>query len=536
MDDSNAVRSRRPQGHRRQRATKCLYACQAADASIWKCVEKSNLRTSNDDDKNYSKKYYLEAKKNSNKSTINRFATAAKPLAPKAIVKNTFTQSRDLAKASYHLGTPISKLEKNILQEMVFRSLDENISTSSSDEEANERPSKSAGSERAGCSYIEQYSHVPEASAFQRYAQAPLRPLSPPKGTSMEKEHNSEQYGRDFTTYDGITARNRRQSASVPCRREDSPKHAAERVHKIRHKLNPVRDYRLMDTVHYLAQGEFAPRDDGIKLTPSREAVLSDIIWEDVCRTHWPNARLNRRIASHPERTCSSRRGSGELQRLIDNLLRERIAHVERRRRRHYRIVKLNNRHENSKPLGKTGDIIVASHKKKDRDLASSDHRAASVLSERRWVEQTSTRRSYKSHDILTNDKPRHTVRSDECAPGPSYAVNRVTENREENTVCNRAECERANQSHNVMRCSDREAASGSSASNSSNRNSKPARLVIRKDVARRKHQIEELNLEHYILLPTLVVRTPSNMRRQKKFNELYHRILHVHFRNKCDG
>ncbi|KAI8436644.1 hypothetical protein MSG28_010142 [Choristoneura fumiferana] len=79
-----------------------------------------------------------------------------------------------------------------------------------------------SASGRPGCSYIEQYSHIPETSAFQR--------LSPSKATTIEKEHNSEQYGRDFTTYDGITARGRRQTASVPYKRDDAPKMAAERL------------------------------------------------------------------------------------------------------------------------------------------------------------------------------------------------------------------------------------------------------------------------------------------------------------------
>ncbi|KAF9409604.1 hypothetical protein HW555_011077 [Spodoptera exigua] len=347
------------------------------------------------------------------------------------------------------------------------------------------------------------------------------------------EQHNSEQYGRDFTAYDGITARGRRQCASVPCKRDDIPKMAAERVHKIRHKLNPVRDYRLMDTVHYLAQGEFAPRDDGIKLTTSREAVLSDIIWEDVCRTHWPNARLGRR-AAHSER-CSTR---CELQRLIDSLLRERVAHVERRRRRHYRIVKLNHRHESCRPVGKTGDIIVASHKNRQGDeVAMSDHNAASaMIADRRW-DEPGLRRIPRSHDRLRMETRhnRHNLERrreyEDCSPGPSYAVDRSPTGREP-TCCYQASSpmkpDRRSATHKKRRTGSRELTSGSS---STSRPRNP-RLVVKKVASHRKHNRDEPNLEHYILLPTLVVRTPSNMKREKKFNELYHRILNVQIKN----
>lgn len=441
------------------------------------------------------------------------------------------------ASAILKLSKRIDHLERKILrQEMVFRSLDPNIQLSSSDEERNEpRMRAASGSGRPGCSYIQQYSHIPETSAFQRYAQQ-TSPSSPSKATTLEKEHNSEQYGRDFTTYDGITARGRRQCASVPCKRDDFPKMAAERVHKIRHKLNPVRDYRLMDTVHYLAQGEFAPRDDGIKLTPSREAVLSDIIWEDVCRTHWPNARLGRRNAQ-PER-CSTR---CELQRLIDSLLRERVQHVERRRRRHYRIVKLNHRHESCRPVGKTGDIIVASHKKKEnneeREVLISDHNAASaMMSDRRWEEQC-PRKSHRSHDRLSYPETRQKRRAkqEECSPGPSYAVTRTPGAREP-TCCyhtssptkpeKKLSVKENTTNHNVPQ----DLTSGSSSI--CKPHSKNPRLVIKKDASRRKYKTEEPNLEQYIVLPTLVIRTPSNVRRQKKFSELYHRILNVQLNN----
>lgn len=437
------------------------------------------------------------------------------------------------------LNKRIDSLERKILkQEMVFRSMNPNVPLSSSDEDSNDNMMRAtSGTGRAGCSYIEQYSHIPETSAFQRYAQQ-TAPLSPSKATTLEKEHNSEQYGRDFTTYDGITARGRRQCASVPCKRDEIPKMAAERVHKIRHKLNPVRDYRLMDTVHYLAQGEFAPRDDGIKLTPSREAVLSDIIWEDVCRTHWPNARLSRRVA-HAERYSTR----CELQRLIDNLLRERVAHVERRRRRHYRIVKLNHRHESCRPVGKTGDIIVASHKNReacnDKDVTISDHNAASAtMSSRRWEERNS-RRAPRSHDRFMFPEMRQTnrYRPDDCTPGPSYAVPRSPTIRE--PTC----CYHTSNQIKTYKTIDAQATaprrdgtlnltSGSSMSTCKPQQKNP-RLVVKKEPSRRKHSSKDgPDLEHYILLPTLVVRTPSNVKRQKKFNELYHRILNVQLNN----
>lgn len=452
------------------------------------------------------------------------------------IITNTSSEASDQAPPSFTtihtLNKRIDHLERKILrQEMVFRSIDPNIPLSSSDEESKDNIMKTtSGTGRAGCSYIQQYSHVPETSAFQRYAQQ-AAPLSPSKATTLEKEHNSEQYGRDFTAYDGITARGRRQCASVPCKRDDVPKMAAERVHKIRHKLNPVRDYRLMDTVHYLAQGEFAPRDDGIKLTPSREAVLSDIIWEDVCRTHWPNARLGRRVA-HPERFNTR----CELQRLIDSLLRERVAHVERRRRRHYRIVKLNHRHESCRPMGKTGDIIVASHKNRQGDeVAISDHTAASAMMTERRREDASSRKTPRSHDRLGPETRqfRHSQDRnygyDDCPAGPSYAANRSPAAREP-TCCYQTSSPtkptRASGSPKKRRNGSHDLTSASS----SGCKTKSPRLVVKKDGGHRKHHNkDEPNLEHYILLPTLVVRTPSNMKRQKKFNELYHRILNVH-------
>ncbi|CAG4971057.1 unnamed protein product [Parnassius apollo] len=426
----------------------------------------------------------------------------------------------------------INYLERKILrQEMVFRSMDPNSTTSSSDEEMKENIVRSISiTGPPGCSYIEQYSHIPETSAFQRYTQQSTS-ASVNKATNIAKSHNSEQYGRDFTAYDGITARGRRQSSSVPGKRDDIPKMAAERVHKIRHKLNPVRDYRLMDTVHYLAQGEFAPRDDGIKLTPSREAVLSDIIWEDVCRTHWPNARLGRR--QHSDRYNSR----FELQRLIDNLLRERVAHVERRRRRHYRIVKLNHRHENCRPVGKTGDIIVASHKSKqsneDRDIPTINKKIASAILTNNNDEEHNPRRNPKSHDRLTypwSRKKRH--KQDDCSPGPSSAVYHSA-TRKDSACCNQVTNPSNTTKYKETKHENvKEQISGNNISNSKV-NTKTPRLLVKKDSLRRKHSAKNKpNLERYILLPTLVVRTPSNVKRQKKFNELYHRVLNVQFNN----
>ncbi|XP_069359419.1 uncharacterized protein [Maniola hyperantus] len=429
-----------------------------------------------------------------------------------------------------HINKRIEQLERKILkQEMVFRSLDPNLPFSSSDEEEQENKMRASSSHgRAGCSYIE-YSHIPETSAFQRYSQQPA-PLSASKATTIQKEHNSEQYGRDFTLYDGITARGKRQCASVPCKRDDGSKMAAERVHKIRHKLNPVRDYRLMDTVHYLAQGEFAPRDDGIKLTPSREAVLSDIIYEDVCRTHWPNARLARRV-HHPDRY----RTRSDLQQLIDSLLRERVAHVERRKRRHYRIVKLNHRHENNcRPVGKTGDIIVASHKNRqgNEDIAASDHNTANTtIADKRRNDRSffKNRQSYERL-VFPESRPDRRFRQEDCSPGPSYAAPRSTTARAP-TCCYRTSSpskpiqtikpEPTNQD-----TSTQDFTSGSSYTTGKTHLKYP-RLVVKKNSSRKKDK-EEPNLEHYILLPTLVVKTSSNMRRQKKFSELYHRILNL--------
>ncbi|CAG9786618.1 unnamed protein product [Diatraea saccharalis] len=432
------------------------------------------------------------------------------------------------------LNKRIDHLERKLMkQEMVFRSMNPNLPLSSSDEEAKDYIMKASGTTRPGCSYIEQYSHVPETSAFQKYTHQPA-PLSPSKATTLEKEHNSEQYGRDFTTYDGITARGRRQCASVPCKRDDIPRVAAERVHKIRHRLNPVRDYRLMDTIHYLAQGEFAPRDDGIKLTPSREAVLSDIIYEDVCRTHWPNARLSRRIP-HAER-CSTR---CELQRLIDNLLRERVAHVERRRRRHYRIVKLNHRHESCRPVGKTGDIIVASHKNKstseEKEMASTHNAACADMAEKRR-EDRNLHKGPHSHDrfMFPEIRRNHRYEPDNSVPGPSYAGSRSPTNREA-TCCyhtsNHLKKDKNidEQATGCHRKGKMEYLTSSSSISTNKHKMKNPRLVVKKETSRRKCQSKDgPDLEHYILLPTLVVRTPSNVKRQKKFNELYHRILNV--------
>lgn len=462
----------------------------------------------------------LEAKVDSKRSKKVDIATL--------IVTNTSSDDTlpPIVNTITNLHKRIDYLEKKILkQEMVFRSIDRSVDLSS-DEDSNDNVIKSSsGTGRPGCSYIQQYSHMPETSAFQRYAHQ-AAPLSPSKATTIEKEHNSEQYGRDFTAYDGITARGRRQCASVPCKRDDIPKLAAERVHKIRHKLNPVRDYRLMDTVHYLAQGEFAPRDDGIKLTPSREAVLSDIIYEDVCRTHWPNTRLGRSgRAAHTER-CGTR---CELQRLIDSLLRERVAHVERRRRRHYRIVKLNHRHESCRPVGKTGDIIVASHKNRpgSEDAAASDLNAGSALLSDCHRDDKCQRRSHRSRDpLLSADFRHHRPRQEECA-GPS----RPQPSREP-TCCYHTSTKHISPEASSSKRNQRIQALTSTSSGSTYKSQrKNPRLVVKKERNRRK-QRDEPNLEHFILLPTLVVRTPSNMKRQKKFNELYHRILNIQLNN----
>lgn len=433
----------------------------------------------------------------------------------------------------------IEKLERKVLkQEMVFRCLDPDIPVSSSDEEGHNeykmRASPSNG--RAGCSYVE-YSHIPETSAFQRHSQQPAR-LSASKATTIQKEHNSEQYGRDFTLYDGITARGRRQCASVPCKRDNGSKMAAERVHKIRHKLNPVRDYRLMDTVHYLAQGEFAPRDDGIKLTPSREAVLSDIIYEDVCRTHWPNARLARR-APHPDRYGTR----SDLQHLIDSLLRERVAHVERRKRRHYRIVKLNHRHENTcRPVGKTGDIIVASHKNRhgSEDMPASDHNTtnAAVANHRRDDRNYFRNQERSDRLAFSESRPDRRYRQEDCSPGPSYAAphssygTRSTADRAPTCCYHTSNSKKpisSSQPHPTNREGSKHDLSSGSSYNVGKTRPKDPRLVVKKNSSRKRYRNrEEPDLEHYIILPTLVVKTPSNMRRQKKFSELYHRILNV--------
>ncbi|XP_052741506.1 uncharacterized protein LOC112043511 [Bicyclus anynana] len=430
-----------------------------------------------------------------------------------------------------HINRRIDQLERKILkQRLVFHSLDPTFPLTSSDEEEyNDNKMRELTNNRAGCSYIE-YSRIPDTSAFQRCSQQ-AAPLSESKATTIEKEHNSEQYGRNFSLYDGITARGRRQCASVPCKRDDGSKLAAERVHKIRHKLNPVRDYRLMDTVHYLAQGEFAPRDDGIKLTPSREAVLSDIIYEDVCRTHWPSTRLARRIP-HAD-TYGTR---SDLQNLIDSLLRERVAHVERRKRRHYRIVKLNHRHENScRPVGKTGDIIVASHKNKhgNEEIAYSDYKTTNTA---KSDNQRNDKRLPKNHQsneerlVLSELKPN---RQADCSPGPSYAVPRFTNPRVPTCCYHTANSNKQiRSSKNEVRNQDKSTQdiTSESSTNTGSRFKTP-RLVVKKNSSKIKSSNkEEPNLEHYILLPTLVVKTSSNIRRQKRFGELYHRILKVQF------
>ncbi|CAH0715681.1 unnamed protein product, partial [Brenthis ino] len=431
------------------------------------------------------------------------------------------------------LNKRIEDLERKILkQEMVFRSVGPKISLSSSDEESRDHAMTTTSSTgQPGCSYVE-YSHIPETSAFQRYSQQPS-PLSPSKTTTIQKEHNSEQYGRNFTLYDGITARGRRQCASVPCKRDDASKMAADRVHKIRHQLNPVRDYRLMDTVHYLAQGEFAPRDDGIKLTPSREDVLSDIIWEDVCRTHWPNTRFGRRVP-HPERYGTR----SELQRLIDSLLRERVAHVERRRRRHYRIVKLNHRHENCRPVGKTGDIIVASHKTRSsnegRKDDMNDHRSIKMVEGSRNTNESKSRRKSRSRDRLPQSESRHHrhFREEDCPPGPSYVRHRSKVHRDPtccyHTLSPPNQIRDSKHKSGTTRGTVAQVVTSESSTTTNKARVRNPRLVIKKNSSRKNYNKEEPNLEHFILLPTLVVKTPSNMKRQKKFNELYHRILNV--------
>ncbi|CAH2096369.1 unnamed protein product [Euphydryas editha] len=447
------------------------------------------------------------------------------------------SSSQDITTSSENikkLNQRIEHLERKVLrQQMVFRTINPKIPLSSSDEDSKDHIMKTTSSHgQPGCSYVE-YSQVPETSAFQRYSQQPA-PLSASKATTIQKEHNSEQYGRDFTLYDGITARGRRQCASVPCKRDDGTRVAADRVHKIRHKLTPVRDYRLMDTVHYLAQGEFAPRDDGIKLTPSREAVLSDIIWEDVCRTHWPNTRLARRIA-HPERYGPR----SELQRLIDSLLRERVAHVERRKRRHYRIVKLNHRHENCRPVGKTGDIIVASHKDKpcheDNESINGRSSAQTSIREERKPKTSSPRRSHKSQDpiVLPELRQKRHFRQEDCSPGPSRATRYSAANREA-TCCYHSSNPTKHTKNSrpepitTHRNNTQDLTSNSSMTTNKVRQKNP-RLVVKKKSSRKRYKADEPNLEHFILLPTLVVKTPSNMKRQKKFNELYHRILNTH-------
>lgn len=302
----------------------------------------------------------------------------------------------------------IGEVESTLLEQEMFATGSLCLSKPSSDDKL---PKSASETGRPGCSYIEEYSHVPETSAFYRLAHKPGTTSTQSKETRRTRtERSPEQYSQNIAAFDGITTRSKRQTASVSTPRDDSPKKAFERVHKLRKKLNPVRDYRLMDTVHYLAQGEFAPRDDGIKLTPSREAVLSDIIWEDICRTHWPSTRLS--PATAPTERSSTRR---ELQRLIDSLLRERIAHVERRKRRHYRSVKINNnRVASSRPIGKTGDIIVATQKDNERLTTGSDHDTRKYLS---------SYKNNRSHDNFDSSRHRCCYPALDCPAGPSNAV-----------------------------------------------------------------------------------------------------------------
>ena len=276
-----------------------------------------------------------------------------------------------------------------------------------------------------------------------------------------------------------------------------------------------------MDTVHYLAQGEFAPRDDGIKLTPSREAVLSDIIWEDVCRTHWPNTRLAHRVP-HPERYGTR----SDLQRLIDSLLRERIAHVERRRRRHYRIVKLNHRHENCRPVGKTGDIIVASHKAKSSNdrIKDANHRSTKTV-ETNQNKSISSSRKRQSYERLPQSelKYRQHFIEEDCPPGPSYVRHSKVNN---NPTC----CYHTLSPTSPPRtkCEATKEITSDSSDTTGKTHLKYPRFIVKKNSSLKRYNKVEPNLEHFILLPTLVVKTPSNMKRQKKFNELYHRILNM--------
>ncbi|XP_041979424.1 uncharacterized protein LOC121733273 [Aricia agestis] len=397
-----------------------------------------------------------------------------------------------------NLYKKINYLEEKIFeQEMVLRSIHKRFAKSSCVME--ESRDNEPYNERACCSYIE-YSHIPGTSAFQKQSQQ-----SNPGQENTGRKHHAEKYGRDLTLYDNVTARGRRQTASVPGKRNDL-KHAADKVHKIRHKLNPVRDYRLMDTVHYLAQGEFAPRDDGIKLTPSREAVLSDIIWEDVCRTHWPNTRLARQ---HRERT--DRRS--DLQNLIDSLLRERVAHVERKRRRHYRIVKLNHRHDTVRALGKIGDIIVASNKhgQHSKEQHPQDNKGSQSPSKSPRSKERLARRSSHERD----------------SPGPSHSI------RKEPMYCYRAGNSQLSESSHIYYALNQKYPEGVSTSSVA---SKAPRFVAKKKSSDVRHHSDVHNLDHFILLPTLVLRTPSNLKRQKKFNELYHKILNTQMQKDRSG
>ncbi|GBP33852.1 hypothetical protein EVAR_20963_1 [Eumeta japonica] len=431
----------------------------------------------------------------------------------------------------YQLQRRIDELERKVHgQELIFRSISTSFTVMPSiehikDHDVDETPRN----ERPECSYIEQYNQMPETSGFQRTAQC-TSSLPPSKASSVTRERKYENYLRNFTTYDGITTRGRR-CASVPLKRINMPTKAADRIQRIRHKLNPVKDYKLMDTVHYLAQGEFAPRDDGIKLTPSREAVLSDIIWEDVCRTHWPSTRLAGRRTTRQERVAAR----AELQRLVDNLLRERVTHAERRRRKQYRIIKLNQSTVGN--VGKTGDIIVASNKnkhlKENRQISGSEH--ATITSSKRYSMNRpkiiqSNENQPSSSEICGE---RHVISHDESEPLASSGT------RSENNKCDRkiCGCPIASTSTKIDRSTLHQTNGnnfGQERTNSNNMATKSQvknpRYIVKKDTYGMRNKIKECpNLEHYILLPTLVIRTPSNVRRQKKFNELYHRLIHFH-------
>lgn len=479
------------------------------ESSILKSTSRDNKEgcfSAKSDNAMNIKRYVKRNKKDNLQSQLNKALSITDKASEKLI------QSENKIILINYLTQGLGHLYQKELNQETVHSVDQMLQ--SSDEESNTPPEHSRSKSKR--TYVNQYSHIAEKSAFNRHSQHPHS--SPPKVT-IDKNHNSEQYGRDFTTYDEMTARGHRHSASVPLKRNDISRRAAERVHKVRHKLNPVRDYRLMDTVHYLAQGEFAPRDDGVKLTPSREAVLSDIIWEDVCRTNWPSTRLTRR--NH-----QTERGNGryELQRLIDSLLRERVAHVERRRRKHYRVVKLNHRFEiGNRILGKTGDIIVATQKKKEgRNIIGSDHAAKPINHEVLPICL-----KHRSHDRnLHNEEDRNEgskrrIKLDESLPGTStdtYTRAPIYLNNVKYDEISKNK-NKVDEGHTT-----KEVYKGIPSPNN-------PRLIVSKknESSKRKSQSKATNLEHFIVLPTLVVRTPSNVRRQKKFNELYHRILNTH-------